>query len=174
MGKRMAEKKEKAAVWAVATCHSEGDGIDVERVYGTSEDVKRYLVKTANELGEYCDEDTLPKSIDDITERRDGNLYVGPWGSDFHIDYEAYREKAPQDIRAGNMKPEGDEYVRNMLCVCEQMAAEALEKREAAARHYVEDSNPQALIDEEMRYDAAYKLWSKDIPELIKERVLKK
>ena len=100
---------EQPATWTVAMCSSEGDGIDMWRVFGRKEDVKKYMKRLSDDYCDGCDEETLPQKPEDIRERQNGNLYSGPWGSDFHVDIEAKMEEFPENIIANKKAPEDGE-----------------------------------------------------------------
>lgn len=91
----MSDAENEKYTWLVGTCGTESDGVDLERVYGTKEQVKRYLVSCVLEDKDgSCDNwEYGTETVDQVEERHNGNLYAYGAYSGSHIDYEATREK---------------------------------------------------------------------------------
>lgn len=100
----MDEKKS----WFVGVCNTEGDGVDLRRVYGTKDEVKGYLaglvkesredaaMETGRDSWEYGTEDA-----DEVEEDSFGRLQAYAVYSTYHIDYTAVPEKETPAICLG-------------------------------------------------------------------------
>ena len=88
---RKIEKKEN---WIIGINGSDSDGVDIQKVYGTKEQVKKELLRRVYELRD-CDQDGYDlgtEDIEQIEEREDGHLVAYICFSDFHFDLEAVKE----------------------------------------------------------------------------------
>ena len=81
----------KKQIYIVGMGGSEADGVDIRKVRGTKQQVKKYLVDLVDQdrsndpdAWEYGSE-----KIKDIEEKSDGSLYAYGCYSDYHIDYQA-------------------------------------------------------------------------------------
>ena len=80
--------------YIIAICNTEADGVYIERVYGTEEEVKTYLfslVLEDREEDEGAWEDDLMNTmnVDDITKANNGELNAYNTFCNYHIDYTA-------------------------------------------------------------------------------------
>lgn len=81
----------KKQIYIIGMGGSETDGVNILKVYGTKQQVKKYLVKLVDQ-----DRSNDPDSweygtekIKDVEEKPYGNLYAYGCYSDYHIDYQA-------------------------------------------------------------------------------------
>ena len=81
----------KTQTYIIGIGGSEADGVNVHRVRGTKQQVKKHLVDLVNrdrvndsDAWEYGSE-----KIKDVEERQDDSLYAYGCYSDYHIDYQA-------------------------------------------------------------------------------------
>lgn len=86
--------------WLIGICFSDGEGIYLNRVSGTKEQVKKYLMEKYNE---HKDDDSDKfdfgtEAEDNIEEGEDGSLYLYASYEDFHIDYNAVPEMEPIEL----------------------------------------------------------------------------
>lgn len=86
--------------WIIGKCGTEWDGVDLERVYGTKEQIKKYLVDCVlRDKSVFEDDyDYGIESVNRVEERSNGNLYAYGVYHNTHIDYEAMIEKTPRNL----------------------------------------------------------------------------
>ena len=87
-------RENKVQNWIVGICCTESDGVNLYRVNGTKEQVKKYLIDCVRE-DKQNDEDSWDygdEDIAEIREERDGSMSAFATYSDYHIDYTAIPE----------------------------------------------------------------------------------
>lgn len=91
---------EKSYIWQVGICSSDEDGVNLYRVQGTKEQIKKYLLSRVN-----TDRDANPdgwdygtESLDEIAKNSDSEFYAYGSYDGYHIDYSAKIETEPTII----------------------------------------------------------------------------
>ena len=83
-------------VWIIGTGGNELDGVDIERVCGTAEQVKRYLCSlvrdAADDMNSPSDFEYGTEEPEDVEERFNGSLYAYACFDSYHLDFEAHPE----------------------------------------------------------------------------------
>lgn len=82
-------------LWIVGICNTDGDGINIETVIATDDEIKQYLMKRLDEDKEN-DEDGFDygcETVNDIvaTNSNNNEYYAYAVYSSYHIDYTAVR-----------------------------------------------------------------------------------
>ena len=87
-------------IWIIGIGGSNADDVEVQRVYGTKEQIKQHLLALVqnekdswSETWEYGTE-----TIDGIEERTPEHLYAYACFSDFHTDFSASLEQPPKTL----------------------------------------------------------------------------
>lgn len=95
----MSQKEEKS-VWIIGVYNSDGDGIDMYPVKGTTTEVKAHLFRTMKEFAEdyeiVWDGDWREDNV--AVNREETYMAIQPWGSDFYVDFCAQKMTEPIDV----------------------------------------------------------------------------
>lgn len=82
-------------LWIVGVCNTDGDGIDIETVIATDEEIKQYLINRVNTDKENDDSsfDYGCETVNDVVATNSSNneYYAYAVYSNYHIDYTAVR-----------------------------------------------------------------------------------
>ncbi len=92
--------KEKRKIWIIGICCTDGDGVDVDKINGTTSEVKEYLLRLVRaEKADNKDAwDSGTEKISEIEEIKNSDgkitsLYAYNVFSDYHTDYQATLEE---------------------------------------------------------------------------------
>jgi len=94
--------------WIFGRCSSDGESISFERVFGTEDQIRTYILAKINEdkkdnIDIY---DYGTEFVEDVEKRNDGSLYAYSVYCDHHIDYSAVLEYS---IKCAGFQEEGEQ-----------------------------------------------------------------
>ena len=87
----MVDYEKQKAIWIVCACNTNEDGVTIARVFGTMEQIKKYMlswVQIDKENDEECYEYGA-ETVEDIKVSPDFELYAYSTFSHYHADYTA-------------------------------------------------------------------------------------